>query len=80
MLPFKSHINSNILGYPITISSTSIVSIVKLALVNKFPISLISANGEICGEIPPSLSNSASCKELLKKKISYICIFNIFIY
>ena len=53
------------LGYPITISSTSMVNIVKLALVNKPPISLISANGEICAEIPPSLSNSANCKELL---------------
>lgn len=53
------------LGYPITISSVSIVNMVKFALVNSDPMSLISTNGEICGEIPPCLSNSANCKELL---------------
>lgn len=59
--PFKSHISSNIDGYPTTISSVSIVSIVKPAVVRRFPISRISANGDTCGEIPPHLSPSASC-------------------
>lgn len=48
-----------------TISSVSIVNIVKFALVNRDPMSLTSTNGEICGEIPPFLSSSANCKELL---------------
>ena len=57
--------SSNIDGYPITISSVSIVNIVNPALVNNEPISFISVKGDICGAIPPSLSNSANCNDPL---------------
>lgn len=63
ILPFKSHISSNIVGYDITSSSVSIVSMVNPALVNRLPISLTSVNGDICGDKPPRRSNSANCSE-----------------
>lgn len=46
-----------------TISSVSMVNILNPALVNNEPMSLTSVNGEMCGETPPFLSNSANCKE-----------------
>lgn len=66
-VPFKSHISSHIDGNPTIISSVSIVIIVNPACVNKFPISLTSVNGEMCGAIPPPLSRSANCKDPLQK-------------
>lgn len=55
--------SSNIVGYDITSSSVSMVSMVNPALVNRLPISLTSVNGDICGDNPPLLSSSANCSE-----------------
>lgn len=39
------------------------VSIAKPALVRRLPISLTSVKGDTCGDNPPRLSSSASCRE-----------------
>ena len=71
-MPFKSFINSNIVGYLTTISSTSTVCMLKFAADNKLLISVGFVNGETCGEMPPLLSSSANCNEdLFVVKISH---------
>lgn len=82
-IPFKSFINSNIVGYLTTISSVSIVCMIKPLVINKCPISIGFVNGDTCGEIPPLLSSSANCNEDLKfhqkKKLFETIIWHYFI-